>query len=118
MTTNPASWLTHDWFSRPLQLDDKPVIQHICRRCGRTFAEEETGERYAAHASIFMLHRLSDEVTARWLAEPCPQERLQADLDEDAHISEEIPEFSTVLRKRFTGSREAANSKRRRETES
>jgi hypothetical protein len=58
----------------------QPIIHQVCRKCWRSFVEEcSTGERYAAHASLFKFHRLSDEVTSRWLSEDCPGERLMAD---------------------------------------
>src|ERR1700687_1083455 len=81
METNLSSWNTHDWFGRRLKLvPGQPLIQQDCHECGRAFVDEcSTGERYAVHVSIFKVHRLSDEVTARWLSEKCPAESLMAD---------------------------------------
>jgi hypothetical protein len=73
METNFSAWNTHDWTSRSLELvPGHRLIQYGCRECGRTFVDEySTGERYAVHVSVFIFHRLSDEVTARWLSEAC-----------------------------------------------
>jgi len=81
MKTNFSSWNTHDWISSSLELvPGHPLIQQTCRECGRTFVDEfSTGARFAVHLSIFMIHRLSDEVTADWLSQNCPDERLMAD---------------------------------------
>jgi hypothetical protein len=81
MERNFSPWNTHDWISRRIELvAGHPLIQQSCRECGRAFVEERsTGERYAVHVSIFIFHRLSDEVTAQWLAENCPAHRLIAD---------------------------------------
>jgi hypothetical protein len=81
METSLSSWNTHVWFSRRLKLvPGQPLIQQDCHECGRAFVDEcSTGERYAVHVSIFRLHRLSDEVTSRWLSEKCPAEPLMAD---------------------------------------
>ena len=81
MKMNFSSWNTHDWTTRNLELvPGHPLIQQACRACGRAFIDEcSTGERYAVHISIFVLHRLSDEVTANWLTENCPPQRVMAD---------------------------------------
>jgi hypothetical protein len=81
METNFAAWNTHDWTSRSLELvPGHRLIHYDCRECGRAFVDEySTGERYAVHVSIFIFHRLSDEVTARWLSEGCPVKCRNAD---------------------------------------
>ena len=81
METNFSFWNTHDWVSRSLELvPGHRLIQYGCRECGRTFVDEySTGERYAVHVSVFIFHRLSDDVTARWLSEACPFNRQMAD---------------------------------------
>lgn len=81
METNLTSWKKHIWISHHLELvPGAPLILQVCRECGRAFVDEcSTGERYAVHVSIFKFHRLSDEVTARWLSEKCPDEHLAAD---------------------------------------
>jgi hypothetical protein len=69
-----STWETHDWFDRPLEIDpSQKVTQFVCRKCGRGFIGDDMGKRYAIHASAFVVKRLSDEVTERWLAEPCPE---------------------------------------------
>jgi hypothetical protein len=81
MEMNTSSWNTHDWIGRRLKLaPGEALIQMGCRECGREFVDEcATGERYAVHVSIFRLHRLSAEVTSRWLSEKCPAERTMTD---------------------------------------
>ena len=81
MEQNRSAWDKHDWSGRRLEIiPGLPVIQQDCHKCGRTFVDEfSTGARYGVHASIFNLHGLSDAVTARWLSEHCPTERLAAD---------------------------------------
>jgi hypothetical protein len=41
--------------------------------------------RHAVYASVLCFYRLDDEVTQRWLSEPCPGKRLASD-DEDRKI--------------------------------
>ena len=81
MELNSSSFNTHDWIGRRLILaPGEALIQMGCRECGREFVDEcASGERFAVHVSIFKLHRLSAEVTARWLSQNCLGERLMAD---------------------------------------
>jgi hypothetical protein len=81
MDTFFSRWTTHCWIGRRLALGPgEPLIQHVCNDCGRAFVDEcSTGERYAVHVSIFKVHRLSDEVTSRWLSEQCPAQALAGD---------------------------------------
>ena len=84
METNLAPWQTHDWCApRPLEIDfSKNGILFICRKCNRGFAKESTGSRYAIQLSAFAVFRLADEVTSRWLSEPCPIEQPQKDWED------------------------------------
>lgn len=51
-----------------------------CELCGRDFVEDvESAEQYAVNASTFDFVRLDDEVSGRWLSEPCPTRRLDSD---------------------------------------
>jgi hypothetical protein len=81
MEVNHFFWRTHNWIGRRLEVaPGAPVILQACSECGRDFVEERsTGEQYAVHVSIFKIHRLSDEVTARWFSEKCPAKYLMAD---------------------------------------
>jgi hypothetical protein len=74
MDTIHSRWTTHCWIGRRLVVaPGQPLIEHVCNDCERAFVDEcSTGERYAVHVSIFKVHRLSDEVTSRWLSEQCP----------------------------------------------
>jgi hypothetical protein len=99
MEQNFSLWKTHDWISRRLeQISGAPIILRACRQCGRDFVEERsTGDQYAAHVSIFNVHRLCDEVTSRWLYEKCPAERLTAD-DTDRQTRFAVGQFASSLR--------------------
>ena len=81
MDTIFPRWNTHCWIGRRLGLAPGQALnQRVCNDCGRAFVDEcSTGERYAVHVSIFKVHRLSDEVTSRWLSEQCPAQRLIGD---------------------------------------
>jgi hypothetical protein len=76
-----SRWSTHCWIGRRLALaPGQPLIQRVCNDCGRAFIDEcSTGARYAVHVSIFKVHRLSDEVTSRWLSGQCPAQCLAGD---------------------------------------
>jgi hypothetical protein len=80
------TWNTHQWLSNPRHLAIEPgnaVLQHHCVRCGRDFMTDPSSNRsYAVFASAISFDQLSDEVTKRWLSEPCPGRRLSLD-DED-----------------------------------
>jgi hypothetical protein len=59
------------------------VLQRHCVQCGRDFITElSSGSRYAVFVSATSFYRLADEVTERWLREPCPGKRSPSD-DED-----------------------------------
>jgi hypothetical protein len=79
--TDFSNWNTHHWNnSRVEVVPGQPLIQQVCRECGRGFVDEfSTDKRYAVHVSVFVFHRLSDKVTSRWLSEKCPGERLKGD---------------------------------------
>jgi hypothetical protein len=63
------------------------VIQHQCVRCGRDIVTVlSSGSRHAVHVSIFCFYPLDDEVTERWLTEPCPGKRLPRD-DDDRQVA-------------------------------
>jgi hypothetical protein len=74
---------THQLVKRPghLKLISGHAVVHMgCARCGRTFLiDMAAGSRYAVHPSVFSFHRLAEEVTHRWLNEPCPGEYLPSD---------------------------------------
>ncbi len=81
MGRNLTAWDTHDWTSRGLEaLPHQRIVHRVCGACGRGFFDQfPSGERYAVYDSVFRFHRLSDEVTSRWLSDQCPAERLVAD---------------------------------------
>jgi hypothetical protein len=81
MDTIFSHWTTHCWIGRRLVLaPGQPLIQRVCRDCGRAFVDDcSTSDRYAVHVSIFKIHRLSDEVTSRWRSEQCPAQHVGGD---------------------------------------
>jgi hypothetical protein len=89
-----TSWGSHQWLDRRprhFELESgQSIFESRCTRCGRDFAVEiSSGARYGIRASVFSFHRLHDEVTERWLSQPCPGERLQSDLhDKNRWIAE------------------------------
>jgi hypothetical protein len=74
----------HQWHERrephlKIETGDA-VVQHHCDRCGRDIVTVlSSGARHAVYASVFSFYRLDDELTQRWLSEPCPGERLARD---------------------------------------
>jgi hypothetical protein len=86
METNIDPWKTHDWCDRrSLEIDfHKRGILVVCRKCNRGFAQYVTGNRYAIEISAFTIYRLPDEVTSRWLSEPCPLEQREGDSEDRA----------------------------------
>ena len=61
-------------------------MHHRCLRCGRDFARGFDGifNWEAVYIGVLRVERLSDSVTARWLAEECPGKLLPADNDDRA----------------------------------
>ena len=86
MKAKDEAWNTHQWLASPRHLAIKPentVLQHHCVRCGRDFVTDtSSNSSYAVFVSAISFDQLSDEVTERWLSEPCPCKRLSLD-DED-----------------------------------
>jgi hypothetical protein len=80
------TWNTHQWLSNPRRLAVEPsnaVLQHHCVRCGRDFVtDSSSNDSYAVFVSAISFDQLEDEVTKRWLGEPCRGRRLSSD-DED-----------------------------------
>ncbi len=75
-----AAWFSHRW---AIMIPGIPPVRHACRHCRRKFVDDErTGERYAITGGMPRFDRLSDEVTSRWLADPCPGEQLPTDEDD------------------------------------
>jgi hypothetical protein len=81
-----GTWSTHQWFAKPRRLAIEPsnsIVQHHWVRCGRDFITDPSSNSiYAVFVSAISFDQLSDEVTKRWLSEPCPSRRLSSD-DED-----------------------------------
>jgi hypothetical protein len=79
-----ATWGRHQWSQstpRELQLESgQSVLQRQCIRCRRDFViDQSSGARHAVFVSIISFYQLPEEVTMRWLAEPCPGKPLPSD---------------------------------------
>ena len=77
------TWNTHQWLAKPRRLAVEPsntVVQHHCVRCGRGLRHGSILKQQLCCAISF--DQLSDQVTQRWLSEPCPGRHLSRD-DED-----------------------------------
>jgi hypothetical protein len=87
VSSDRAKESDHQWIERQaphFKLDTGETVAHQqCLRCGRDFVTVlYSGNRYAVHVGAFVFYRFDDEVTERWLSEPCPGKRSPAD-DED-----------------------------------
>jgi len=89
------TWNTHKWLSNPRRLAieaGKAVLQHHCVRCGRDFIINPSSDSsHAVFVSAISFDQLSDEVTKRWLSEPCPDARLSSDDEDRNKIVAAIP---------------------------
>lgn len=77
-------WLTHRWLikegRRVTDGRGRSLTLRFCFQCGRHFIEDPIdNERYAVSISLLDFDRLADEVSARWLNEPCPGYRPASD---------------------------------------
>jgi hypothetical protein len=81
----------HQWLERKgrhVEIESGEALQLYCVRCGREFLTVlPSGSRYAV-PSIVSFFRLNDDVTARWLSEPCPSQHLQSDDDQKRKLAE------------------------------
>jgi hypothetical protein len=84
------TWNTHQWLSDPRRLAVEPrnaVLHHHCVRCGRDFVTDpSSNSSYAVFVSAITFDELEDEVTKRWLGEPCPGRHLSPDDDDRTKI--------------------------------
>jgi hypothetical protein len=71
---------------RQLNYNGRTIMHHRCLRCGRDFAQGFDGlfNWEAVYVGVTRIERLSDGVTARWLAEECPGELIPADTNDRA----------------------------------
>jgi hypothetical protein len=86
-------WGDHHWLDKPRHFhleSGQSIFQRRCVQCGRDFViDESSGARHAVRVSIFSFHRLTDEVTQRWVGEACPGKRLPSnDVDREKEIAE------------------------------
>ena len=79
----------HNWTKqrlRMIRIDGTTVYHHGCVKCGRDFAKEPDGDWRAVYVGIFRLELLAQEITDRWMAERCPEQRLEADMRIGPHV--------------------------------
>src|SRR5690348_6131698 len=94
----------HDWIeiAEPhLKVETgESVTQQHCHRCGRDIVTVRSSrERHAAVPSIFFFYCLDEEVTARWLREPSPGERLESDDEDRKKLRARVGERQTTTTK-------------------
>ena len=85
----------HRWHERSeahLKIESgAAVVQHHCGQCGRDIVTVlSSGARHAVYASVLYFYRLNDEVTQRWLSEPCPGKRLASDDEDRKKLDREV----------------------------
>ena len=85
----------HRWYGRReahLKIESgAAVVQHHCGQCGRDIVTIlSSGARHAVYASVLYFYRLNDEVTQRWLSEPCPGKRLASDDEDRKKLDREV----------------------------
>jgi hypothetical protein len=84
------TWSTYQWLSNQRRLaigSSNAVLQHHCVRCGRDFVTDlASNSSHAVLVSAISFDQLSDEVTKRWLNEPCPGKCLSSDNEDRTKI--------------------------------
>jgi hypothetical protein len=56
-----------------VMLNSKPFILYRCSRCGREFAREPGQSNWkAVYVGALRVDFLDDELSRRWVSEPCP----------------------------------------------
>jgi hypothetical protein len=88
----------HQWCERRephLKIESgEAVVQYHCGRCDRDIVMIlSSGRRHAVHTSVLCFYRLDDDVTRRWLSEPCPGERSPRDDEDRKRLVAEIRGF-------------------------
>ena len=82
MKAKDKTWNTHQWLAKPRHLAIEPsnaVLHNYCVRCGRDFVTDpSSNSSYAVFVSAISFDQLEDEVTKRWLDEPCPGRRVSS----------------------------------------
>jgi hypothetical protein len=78
------AWHTHKWIVRAgriVSVNGCWKKEYLCKSCRRRFVEiVDSGERFAAYASLFDFEPLAPEVSDRWMREACPGARLPSDI--------------------------------------
>jgi len=90
-----VTWGDHQWLcSKPRELrleSGKSILQRRCARCCRDFViDGSSGARHAVFVSIISFYQLPEEVTQRWLGEPCPGQPLPSDEDDRKKLGVEL----------------------------
>ena len=65
---------------RKVVVNGMELFHRQCHACGRDFVRTSGTHHWnAAYIGIFSIELLPDEITERWLSEPCPRERCAMD---------------------------------------
>ena len=86
MKVKDETWNTHQWLAKPRRLAVEPNKHSSTTplrpvRSGLRHGSSSNSS-YAVFVSAISFDQLSDQVTQRWLSEPCPGRHLSRD-DED-----------------------------------
>jgi hypothetical protein len=90
---SPADLGSHEWVwphDRRVEVEPGYMVAHRqCKRCGRNFITIlSSGDCHAVFVGAVSFYRLDDEVTERWLREPCPRVLLPENGDQERRVAE------------------------------
>ena len=101
MKVQDETWHTHQWLSNPRRLAIEPceaMLHHHCVLCGRDFlGSMSSNKTYAVFVSAISFDQLSQEVTKRWLSEPCSGMHASSDDEDNNQIVAALPVFQEEL---------------------
>jgi hypothetical protein len=76
-------WDTHQWsrsLGQTVGIGAKYVVHRSCVVCGRNFIVDlDSDDLCAVNFALLQFHRLTPEVSQRWLRENCPGQQLPGD---------------------------------------
>jgi hypothetical protein len=77
---------------REIKINGSRVFLFECRSCGREFGREDEDSYWRAiRVGPFRIAWLPDEVTANWVAEPCPGKSVaEADSEKSVEVAASI----------------------------
>jgi hypothetical protein len=81
------TWLRSNHGRRVISESGEQQSPQHCTRCRRNFVTDPiSSEKYAVRVSLMHFSRLEDEITSRWLSEPCPRRHLPTDYNDRGRI--------------------------------